>query len=168
MKLCLPQSGVQHSTYILPTLLFLSVGCLPAYVAGRNGGSVLSYGILKKMSLQQLMRIEVTSVSKTPEKLAAAASAVQVIMGEDIRRSGATPIPEALRLAENLQVTRVNASQWAISAGGFNNVLADSAKSDFHIQAYYDQTWRDLLNAFAENLRTTGIDCFNGMLTCRF
>ncbi len=125
MKLCLPKSGIQHSIYILPVLLSLCIGFLPACVAGQNGDSLLSYGMLKKMSLQQLMRIEVTSVSKTPEKLTAAASAVQVITGEDIRRSGATTIPEALRLAANLQVAKVNASQWAISARGFNNVLAD-------------------------------------------
>lgn len=71
------------------------------------------------------MDIEVTSVSRRPEKLAEAASAIQVITGEEIRRSGATSLPEALRLATNLQVAQVNSSQWAISARGFNNVLAN-------------------------------------------
>jgi len=82
---------------------------------------------LKRLSLEELMNIEiqVTSVSKSPEKLTGAASAIQVITGEDIRRSGATSIPEALRLAPNLQVAQVNSSQWAISARGFNNVLAN-------------------------------------------
>jgi len=79
----------------------------------------------KTMSLEELMNIEVTSVSKQPERLSAAASAIQVVQGDAIRRSGATSLPEALRLAPNLQVARVNASQWAISARGFNNVLAN-------------------------------------------
>jgi len=71
------------------------------------------------------MNIEVTSVSRRPEKLTEAASAIQVIIQEDIRRSGAKNVPEALRLASNLQVAQVNSSQWAISARGFNNVLAN-------------------------------------------
>jgi iron complex outermembrane receptor protein len=67
----------------------------------------------------------VTSASRQAESIGQAASAIQVISQEDIRRSGATSIPEALRLASNLQVAQVNASQWAISARGFNNVLAN-------------------------------------------
>lgn len=71
------------------------------------------------------MNIEVTSVSKHPEQIGKASSAIQVITQEDIRQSGATSVPEALRLAPNLQVAQVNSSQWAISARGFNNVLAN-------------------------------------------
>src|SRR2546422_1606778 len=71
------------------------------------------------------MDIEVTSVSKRPEKLSETASAIQVITEEDIRRSGATSIPEALRLASNLEVAQVDSRQWAISARGFNNTLAN-------------------------------------------
>ncbi len=71
------------------------------------------------------MDIEVTSVSKRPEKLTEVASAIQVITQNDIRNSGAKTIAEALRLAPNLQVAQVNSSQWAISARGFNNVLAN-------------------------------------------
>jgi outer membrane receptor for ferrienterochelin and colicin len=51
--------------------------------------------------------------------------AVYVIGSEDIRRSGATSLAEALRLAPNLDVARVDANQYAISARGFNNVLAN-------------------------------------------
>ncbi len=80
---------------------------------------------LKALSFEELMNIEITSVSRKRESLAGAASAVQLITREDIRRSGATSIPEALRLAPNLQVAQANASQWAISARGFNNVLAN-------------------------------------------
>jgi iron complex outermembrane receptor protein len=80
---------------------------------------------LKHLSLEDLMDLEVTSVSKQPEKLLEAASAIQVITSEDIRRSGATSIPEALRLADNLQVAQENSHDWAISARGFNANLAN-------------------------------------------
>ena len=80
---------------------------------------------LKKMSLDELMDIQVTSVSKRPEKLSETASAIQLITDEDIRRAGATSLPEALRLASNLEVAQVDARQWAITARGFNNVFAD-------------------------------------------
>jgi iron complex outermembrane recepter protein len=76
---------------------------------------------LKTMSVEQLMNLEVTSVSKRPERLIETASAIQVITQEDIRRSGAASIPEALRLASNLEVAQIDARQWAISARGFNN-----------------------------------------------
>jgi iron complex outermembrane receptor protein len=80
---------------------------------------------MKRMSLEELMDIEVTLVSMHPEKLSEAASAVQVITREDIRRSGAATLPEALRLASNLQVAQVDAKEWAISARGFNGVAAN-------------------------------------------
>lgn len=71
------------------------------------------------------MNLDVTSVSKRPEQLSQTASAIQVITSEDIRRSGATSLAEALRLAPNLQIAQVNASQWAVSARGFSNVLSN-------------------------------------------
>jgi len=75
---------------------------------------------LKKLSMEELMNIEVTSVSKTPQKLTEVASAIQVITNDDIEQSGATRLPEALRLAPNLEVAQVNSHDWAISARGFN------------------------------------------------
>lgn len=80
---------------------------------------------LKKLSIDELMNIEVTSVSKRPEKLAETASAIQVITAEDIHRAGASSLPEALRLASNLQVAQKNAHDWGISARGFNTELAN-------------------------------------------
>jgi len=80
---------------------------------------------LKNMSLEQLMDVEVTSVSRAPEKLLEAASAIEVITNEEIRRSGATTLPEALRLADNLDVAQKNSHDWGISARGFNTELAN-------------------------------------------
>ena len=87
--------------------------------------STLSADSLKKLSIEQLMSVEVTSVSKRPERLAQVASAIQVITQDDIRRSGASNLPEALRLATNLQVAQVDSRQWAISARGFNSTTAN-------------------------------------------
>ncbi|HZW14700.1 MAG TPA: TonB-dependent receptor [Brevundimonas sp.] len=75
---------------------------------------------LTRLSLEELSMVEVTSVSRRPEALADAAAAIYVISAEDIRRSGATSLPEVLRLAPNLNVQRVNAVDYAISARGFN------------------------------------------------
>jgi len=80
---------------------------------------------LSQMSLEQLMNVQVTSVSRRPERLIQAAAAIQVITSEDIRRFGATSLPEALRLADNLEVAQINAHDWAISARGFNANLAN-------------------------------------------
>ena len=77
------------------------------------------------MSLEELSNLVVTSVSRRPESLSEAASAVQVITADEIRRSGATSIPEALRLASNLQVAQISGNNWAISARGFNSVLGN-------------------------------------------
>lgn len=80
---------------------------------------------LADLSLEQLSNIEVTSVSGRAESLQGAASSIHVITAEDIRRSAATSLPEALRLAPNLQVASLNAAQYAISARGFNNAIGN-------------------------------------------
>src|SRR5690349_16565363 len=65
---------------------------------------------LKHYSLEQLMNIEVTTVSRQAEPWFNTPSAIQVITSEDIRRSGATSLPEALRLAPNLQIAQADSS----------------------------------------------------------
>lgn len=77
------------------------------------------------MSIEELADIQISSVSRKQESLSDAAAAVFVITNEDIRRSGASSLPEALRLAPNLQVARVDASQYAITARGFNSTTAN-------------------------------------------
>src|SRR6202047_809596 len=97
--------------------------CAAPWAAADSGASTI--GDLKRLNVEDLMNVEVTSVSRHPEKLKEAASAIQVIAQEDIRRSGAMSIPEALRLADNLQVAQKNSHDWAISARGFNTNLGN-------------------------------------------
>ncbi len=80
---------------------------------------------LKKLSVDELMNVEVTSVSRHPEKRVESPAAIEVITGDDIRRSGYSSIPEALRLADNLDVAQGNSHDWHISARGFNTDLAN-------------------------------------------
>ncbi|HEX6997149.1 MAG TPA: TonB-dependent receptor [Gammaproteobacteria bacterium] len=80
---------------------------------------------LADLSLEELGQIEVTSVSRQPEPLAAAPASIYVITREQIRRSGATSLGEALRLAPNLLVARIDSVQYAISARGFNNAVGN-------------------------------------------
>jgi iron complex outermembrane recepter protein len=81
---------------------------------------------LTALGLEDLMNIEVTSVSRKREKRSGAAAALYVITQEDIRRSGATSIPEALRLAPGIEVSRIDANKWAIGVRGFGSRLARS------------------------------------------
>jgi iron complex outermembrane receptor protein len=110
----------------ITTLFSLS----PAGESGSRNGS-LPIAELKQMSLEDLMEVEVALVSRRPERLAEAASAVQVLTRKDIRRSGAATLTEALRLASNLMVGRTNAHDWAVTARGFNGApLANNSMSD--------------------------------------
>jgi iron complex outermembrane receptor protein len=72
------------------------------------------------ISLEDLMNLKVTSVSKREQKLADSAAAIFVITQDDIRRSGARSIPEALRLVPGLEVARIDENKWAIASRGFN------------------------------------------------
>jgi len=76
---------------------------------------------LSQDSLEDLMNIRVTSVAKTEQMLSRTASAVFVITPEDIRRSGATNIPDLLRMVPGVDVAQINANTWAISARGLND-----------------------------------------------
>jgi iron complex outermembrane recepter protein len=105
--------------------LALSLAALAVQLSAQAVAPDTAIGGLKQMSVEQLMDIEVTSVTKEPEALLEADSAIQVITGDQISRSGASSIPEALELADNLDVAQKNSHDWAISARGFNTALAN-------------------------------------------
>jgi iron complex outermembrane receptor protein len=80
---------------------------------------------LTNISLEDLMNVQVTSVSKKEQKLSQTGAAVYVISQEDIRRSGAANIPDLLRQAPGVDVAQIDANTYAISIRGFNDRLAD-------------------------------------------
>jgi iron complex outermembrane receptor protein len=80
---------------------------------------------LLNLSLEDLMNVEITSVSKQKQKVSQAPAAVAVISQDDIRRSGLNSIPELLRLSPGLDVARLTGSTWAISSRGFNDIYAN-------------------------------------------
>jgi iron complex outermembrane recepter protein len=79
---------------------------------------------LKQLSLAELGNVEVTTVSKEPEEVWKTPAAVFVLTQEDIRRSGATSIPEALRLVPGVEVAQVDSDHWSVAIRGFGAVLA--------------------------------------------
>jgi iron complex outermembrane receptor protein len=82
-------------------------------------------GDLTEVSLETLMNLEVSSPGRKEQKLSQTAGAVYVITQEDIRRSGVDSIPEVLRMVPGLQVARIDASSWSVTARGFAGQFAD-------------------------------------------
>lgn len=80
---------------------------------------------LTSLSVDELMNVEVTSVSKKEERLFQTAAAIYVISREDIHRSGMTSVPDLLRMVPGVDVARIDGSKWAISARGFNGRFAN-------------------------------------------
>ncbi|HLJ22916.1 MAG TPA: TonB-dependent receptor plug domain-containing protein [Candidatus Acidoferrales bacterium] len=80
---------------------------------------------LATVSLEDLMNLRVTSVSKTEQKMSQVAAALAVITQEDIIRSGATNIPDLLRMVPGMDVSQINANSWAVSARGFNQQFSN-------------------------------------------
>jgi iron complex outermembrane recepter protein len=80
---------------------------------------------LKTLSLEELGEVRVTSVSKAEEALSQAAAAVAVVTNQDIRRSGATTLPEALRLVPGIHVARQTSNTWAVSSRGFSSTNSE-------------------------------------------
>ena len=81
---------------------------------------------LKQLSLEQLGNVEVTTASKEPEQVWKTPAAIFVITQDDIQRSGATSIPEALRLAPGVEVAQIDSSKWSIGIRGFGSRLSRS------------------------------------------
>src|SRR5262249_34423386 len=81
---------------------------------------------LKRMSISDILDIRVSTVSRMPEESQTVPAALYVITHDDIRRSGATSIPEALRLAPGLEVARIDGGTWAVGMRRFAHRLARS------------------------------------------
>lgn len=80
---------------------------------------------LTKLSIEDLMNLNVTSAAKKEEPIERTAAAIFVITSEDIRRSGATTFPDLLRMIPGLEVAQISADTWAVTARGFNDAFAN-------------------------------------------
>ena len=119
---------VAHSLHRTFALRLAAMAAWPALACGQAESPPVTTpaaAALLRLSIEELAQVEISSVSRHAERVADAAAAVYVITPDLIRRSGATTLAEALRLAPNLNVARVNSSTWAISARGFNGTTAN-------------------------------------------
>ena len=89
-------------------------------VLAQEHDDLSSSAALKRLSVEELMNVEVTSVSRGPESLAGAAAAVAIVSNDDIRRSGALAVPDALRFVPGLHVARITANNWLVSSRGLS------------------------------------------------
>jgi iron complex outermembrane receptor protein len=110
----------------LHPIRLLAITFLTASAAGGRALCQDAPPDLTTLGIEAVMNMEVTSVSKKPERLMDAAAAIQVITSEDIRRSAATTLPDLLRLVPGVQVARVNSSTWAVGVRGFTSTLSRS------------------------------------------
>src|SRR3954463_98842 len=111
---------LRHHVYAAASLACLLAAPASAQLVA-NAGDPLTQ--LSRMSLEELGNVEVTSVSKSAQTLSSAPASIYVITREEIRRSGVLTIPEALRLAPNLQVEQISSQEYQIGARGFGGHL---------------------------------------------
>jgi len=106
----------------------LAAACLGCWLAAPASAQLMADASdpltqLSRMSLEELARVEVTSVSKSAQSLSSAPASIYVITHEEIHRAGVLSIPEALRLAPNLQIEQINAQEYQVAARGFGGHL---------------------------------------------
>ena len=110
-------SALFHLKYYFIFLCFLTLCPFQTLAAQKD---------IFALSMEELMDIEVTSVAKKSQNLSNSAAAIHVITNEDIKRSGVTNIPDALRLVPGITVARIDANKWAVSARGFAGRFANA------------------------------------------
>src|SRR5260370_34863536 len=101
----------------LPLVFLLSVGSTAPSQESRRD--------LTDLSLEDLMNLQVTSVSKKEQRVSQTAAAIFVITAEDIRRSGASNLPDLLRMVPGVHVAQLDANIWVITIRGFSDRFAD-------------------------------------------
>lgn len=93
-------------------------GVLPAFAVQEEDGTRQQE--LKKLTIEELSQLDITSFSRRPEQISKIAAAVSIVRGEDMVRAGMTILAEAMRLGDAIDVARVNGSTWAVTTRGFN------------------------------------------------
>lgn len=127
---------VPRNAWSWPALLVIS--CLAVQSLGLTAAAASTSVVsLKRLSLEQLMDLAVTSPTRSTEPLYRSASAVYVLRSDDIRRSGVNSIADALRLVPGMHVAQQNGRTWAISARGFNQTTANKLEVVFDGRSVY-------------------------------
>lgn len=102
-----------------PLLCFVLAGTLMPVILAAEEKTVYD------MEIEDLMNVTVTSAAKKAQPLSDVSAAIFVISNEDIKRSGATSLPDALRMAPGIDVARIDSNKWAVSSRGFNGRFAN-------------------------------------------
>lgn len=141
---------MKSKRYILLALAAIVQAVLPGASPAGQGNEYLD------MDITQLMSITVTSVAKKKQSLLDAAAAVFVITQEDIRRSGATTLPDALAMAPGVHVAKINSGKWSVSTRGFgglksNKLLVLIDGRSIYSPAYSGVFW-DMQNTMLEDV----------------
>ncbi len=134
MKASQPESFAARSVFLMSAsrlvaatatlvVLSLSIAVFNCLSYATDSAEEATQNTLKQLTLAQLGNVEVTTASKTPEQVWKTSAAIFVLTGDDIRRSGATNVPEALRLVPGVEVARINSNRWAIGIRGFGSRL---------------------------------------------
>lgn len=141
-------------TFTLYTALIFYCLC----VSNTYAVNQLALESLDQLSLEELMGIDITIATKKEKKLISVAAPVFVITADDIRRSGASNVPEALRMAPGVQVAKVGPHDWAVTIRGFNDLLANKLLVLVDGRTIYNATnsgtyWRDIQSMAMENIK---------------
>jgi len=119
---CRAMRFLQHAIFLT---LFLLAGLVSQRLAAQQADQANSEP-LKQLSLAELGNVEVTTASKEPEKISKTPAAIFVLTQDDIRRSGATSIPEVLRLVPGVEVARISSNQWSVNIRGLGSGFSKS------------------------------------------
>lgn len=119
------KSKLACSKYYASLLIFSASFFLPGTMSIATAHEDQLEQTIDSMDIESLLGMEVTSVSKKAQKLSDSPAAIFVITADDVRRSGVTNIPEALRVVPGLDVARIDANKWAVTARGFNGRFAN-------------------------------------------
>src|SRR3954452_12349493 len=118
--------AIALTALVFPSLLMAQDAVRPSIPRQTEGSAAdRSPSELKKLSLEQLVDVEITSASRRPERILEAASAIDVVTEDVIHRAGATNLLDALRLAAGLELSQVDGHTWAVSARGFQIPIAN-------------------------------------------
>ncbi len=129
--------------YILYLVLCIWLCGVPVW-AGQQSSTVGRQDNVIDLSIEELLNVEVTSVSKKAQLLSEAPAAIFVITSDDLRRSGATSIPEALRMVPGINVARIDSNKWAITSRGFNGRFANKLLVVIDGRTVYSPSFSDV------------------------